>query len=49
MEAEGGLHILEDVINDDAPYARIKELAALVLNHCRQFRERGHLELQLDG
>uniref|UniRef100_A0A1B6E2J9 Protein zer-1 homolog n=1 Tax=Clastoptera arizonana TaxID=38151 RepID=A0A1B6E2J9_9HEMI len=49
VEAEGGLQILEEVLHDDAPYPRIKELASMVLNQCRQYREHGHLELQFDG
>lgn len=52
VEAEGGIQILEEVLADDAPYPRIKELASLVIKHCRQYRELGRLELdspELDG
>ncbi|KAL1117159.1 hypothetical protein AAG570_004486 [Ranatra chinensis] len=53
VESEGGLTILQSVLEDMRPYARIKELASLVLLRCRQYREGGQIEieppLQLDG
>lgn len=47
VDAEGGIEILQNVIADDAPYDRIKELAAMVISHCQQYRE--SVDLQLDG
>lgn len=48
--AEGGIEILKDLLADEVPYPRIKELAQMVLVHCAQFQERGaELEPQLDG
>ncbi|XP_046664113.1 protein zer-1 homolog [Homalodisca vitripennis] len=56
VETEGGIEILEEVVGDDRPYKRIKELARQVLNHCQQYKEKGIVEMetpqpsyQLDG
>ncbi|XP_075228919.1 protein zer-1 homolog [Lycorma delicatula] len=46
VESEGGIQILENVIADDAPYQRIKDLAAMVIDECRKYRERNHMEQQ---
>ncbi|XP_046386506.1 protein zer-1 homolog [Ischnura elegans] len=37
VEAEGGLTLLEEVISHSEPYPRIKELAAMVIEHCQQY------------
>lgn len=37
VEAEGGLTLLEEVMTHREPYLRIKELAAMVIEHCRQY------------
>ncbi|XP_054275660.1 protein zer-1 homolog [Macrosteles quadrilineatus] len=52
VEAEGGVEILKELILDDSPYEKTKELAHLVLEHCRKFKEDGHVEMEtpeLDG
>jgi Zyg-11 family protein len=40
VESEGGIQILEEIIHHEKPYARVKELAALVIIHCKEYRER---------
>ncbi|XP_063235168.1 protein zer-1 homolog isoform X2 [Bacillus rossius redtenbacheri] len=51
VEAEGGLALLSEIVQNEQPYARIKELALLVIRHCREFKERGYVsgDAQLDG
>lgn len=51
VEAEGGIHLLEEIIQHEQPYARIKELAAMVVMHCRHYHEQQLLEASgpLDG
>nr|CAD7454216.1 unnamed protein product [Timema tahoe] len=51
LESEGGLTLLQEIIQHDQPYGQIKELAMLVIKNCRQFREQGQLpqDAQLDG
>lgn len=51
VESEGGIEILENVIRDDAPYQRIKELASMVINECLKYRDRSEQNgpPQLDG
>ncbi|XP_023710410.1 protein zer-1 homolog isoform X3 [Cryptotermes secundus] len=39
VESEGGIHILEEIIRNEKPYPRIKELAAMVIMHCREYKE----------
>ncbi|KAG8230818.1 hypothetical protein J437_LFUL010598, partial [Ladona fulva] len=39
VESEGGLTLLEQVMNHPKPYKRIKELAAMVIEHCRRHNE----------
>jgi 4-hydroxy-3-methylbut-2-enyl diphosphate reductase IspH len=39
VESEGGIHILEEIIHNEKPYARIKELAAMVIMNCKEYRE----------
>ncbi|PSN54467.1 Protein zer-1 [Blattella germanica] len=47
---QGGLHILEEIIHNDKPYERIKELAAMVLLHCQNHREKAmDTDAPLDG
>nr|CAD7397256.1 unnamed protein product [Timema cristinae] len=51
LESEGGLTLLQEIIQHDQPYGQIKELAMMVIKNCRQFREQGQLpqDAQLDG
>nr|CAD7260997.1 unnamed protein product [Timema shepardi] len=39
LESEGGLTLLQEIIQHDQPYGQIKELAMMVIKNCRQFRE----------
>jgi 4-hydroxy-3-methylbut-2-enyl diphosphate reductase IspH len=39
VESEGGICILEEIIHNEKPYSRIKELAAMVIRHCKEYRE----------
>ncbi|KAF5297204.1 hypothetical protein FQA39_LY12219 [Lamprigera yunnana] len=39
IESEGGLALLQEVVNHPAPPARVKQLAATVHENCRHFRE----------
>ncbi|CAB0001000.1 unnamed protein product, partial [Nesidiocoris tenuis] len=38
VEAEGGLKILGEVVDDPRPYSRIKELATIVIQKCMAYR-----------
>jgi hypothetical protein len=52
VEAEGGIEILQELIADNKPYDKTKSLALRVLEHCRKYRENGHVEMEtpeLDG
>jgi len=52
VEAEGGIEILTELIADDSPYEKTKFLALQVLEHCRKYKEDGHVEMEtpeLDG
>jgi 4-hydroxy-3-methylbut-2-enyl diphosphate reductase IspH len=39
VESEGGIHILEEIIHNEKPYHRIKELAAMVIMQCKEYKE----------
>ncbi|XP_071445512.1 protein zer-1 homolog [Hetaerina americana] len=39
VEAEGGLALLKEVMTHGEPYPRIKELAAMVIEHCQQYSQ----------
>jgi len=51
VESEGGLELLEEVIKHPIPPNCVKELAAIVLENCKRFRERRstYSDRQLDG
>ncbi|KAF6200916.1 hypothetical protein GE061_005363, partial [Apolygus lucorum] len=49
VEAEGGVKILSEVIEDPKPYARIKDLASIVIQKCHDHRLTMVEEPQLDG
>jgi hypothetical protein len=44
VESEGGLLILEEIIHNDKPYARIKQLATMVIYHCQLYKEKKTLD-----
>lgn len=39
LEMEGGLNDVQALIDDSTPYERIKELATMVLNNYRAYKE----------
>lgn len=39
VESEGGLILLQELIDHPSPPFRVKELAAIVIDNCRRFRE----------
>ncbi|CAH1179540.1 unnamed protein product [Phaedon cochleariae] len=52
VETEGGLHLLQEVIMHPLPPMRVKNLAAVVLENCRKFKEsgwQGIIDESLDG
>ncbi|KAG5869508.1 hypothetical protein JTB14_008059 [Gonioctena quinquepunctata] len=52
VEKEGGLRLLQELMHHSFPPPRVKDLAAIVLENCRKFRENGWqviVEASLDG
>jgi Zyg-11 family protein len=39
VESEGGIQVLEEIMRNEKPYPRIKELAAMVIMHCKEYKE----------
>lgn len=49
VENEGGLEVLQSVIDDPAPYAKIKELASCVIYRCNTYKNSQNSAAHLDG
>lgn len=51
MEKEGGLRLLQELIDHPSPPYRVKQLASIVIENCRQYREQESIDsdIQLDG
>lgn len=51
VEKEGGLVLLQELIEHHLPPYCVKQLASMVIENCRQFREKGYIDTdsQLDG
>lgn len=49
MEKEGGLELLQDVIEHELPPEPVKMLAMIVLEICREYKENPWNEALLDG
>lgn len=51
VESEGGITLLEELLQHDYPPIRVKQLAAIVIENCRQFREQDYIDSdsQLEG
>lgn len=52
VESEGGLVLLQELIDHHShPLLRVKELAAIVIENCRRYREQEEInsDTQLDG
>lgn len=55
VEAEGGLAVLDEILQHPQPYPRIKELASIVKANClahtskNQWQDHLHQMLTLDG
>lgn len=51
VENEGGLTLLQELIEHPSPPYSVKQLASIVIENCRQFREQESIDsdIQLDG
>lgn len=51
VESEGGLVLLQELVDHPTPPFRVKELASIVIDNCRQFREQEEIisDFLLDG
>jgi len=46
VEDENGIDLLKQLLNNEQPYERIKDLARMVLNHCDRVKQ---TDMILDG
>lgn len=51
VESEGGLVLLQELVDHPSPPFRVKDLAAIVIDNCRRYREQEDISLDalLDG